>query len=707
MPRDPHFDNLLAVLEDEIRRKTDEYGITPEKAFSRVAAEWLGYDLDPGSFIDQKDRGIDFWTQTDSGFNIFQVKSHEFKTGALQSDKRFDHQGILDLQRVEKYLLSPAGAERNSLLKHFRHRWEHMIESKRFEKSEDAIEVNLGLVLLGSGLTDDAISEWNSLEESFRDEKQFHGVSIKFSATLYTITDLLAARWRLDNREWKDSKGQNRDYIELRPADIKQILEDHNTSVFYCHASDLVRAYSEFGYQLFEPNVRCNIAVSKVNEAIRTTVKKRAGREEFRFLNNGVTVVCKNYKKPSDNKPFFRVIQPGIVNGLQTVCALHDACKSLKSDERDHFDRRCFVLVRLLQENSLTDVSRLVRATNTQNPMQARNLYSNTSEQILFERLFAEMGWFYERKQNAWEAFAADPKRWRSLPNKTKGEFQIRNNGRPKPRRADNEDLAQSWLAFVGFAEEANHARRQIFENETWYEFVFLHSSKKHGAEYGYKLQEAQADSVESAPRPDIMLAAFLMREFAKAVTPNPKQNKNAAIERMNLNASLPKDELETRLAKDHEYVKWQVISGMSLLFVEFCGYVLFSAFSNDLRQPAGAILQNGSLHQLQTSLAYEEVADRVAQSSFEEDDILPTMWHLFIYAVDELVGSGWMDGYRQATSRNRYTYSSDTRKRLHKTVQDVHQYTVKRQLIKPWASGIKVGPGLFGFIRDVLTQRS
>jgi hypothetical protein len=203
------------------------------------------------------------------------------------------------------------------------------------------------------------------------------------------------------------------------------------------------------------------------------------------------------------------------------------------------------------------------------------------------------------------------------------------------------------------------------------------------------------------------MLAAFLMREFAKNVTPNPKQNKNAAIERMSLNQNLAKDDLESKLAKDHEYVKWQVISGMSLLFVEFFGYVIFSAFQNDLKRPAGTILMNGSLQRLASSLAYEDVEAHVTQSSFEEDDVLPVIWNLFIYAVDELVGSGWMDGYRQATSRNRYTYHIDTRKRLHKTVQDVHVYTVKRQLIKPWASGIKVGSGLFGFVRDALARSS
>ena len=56
-------------------------------------------------------------------------------------------------------------------------------------------------------------------------------------------------------------------------------------------------------------------------------------------------------------------------------------------------------------DSSVSDISRMVRATNTQNPMQPRNLLSNNSEQVLFEKLFAELGWFYERKQRSNIAF--------------------------------------------------------------------------------------------------------------------------------------------------------------------------------------------------------------------------------------------------------------------------------------------------------------
>lgn len=705
MSRNPHFANSLSALESAARLKSDELGLPLSTVFTRVVAEWLGYDLEAISFLDSKDRGIDFWFETDSGFDIFQVKTHDHPDGKIDLGKPFDNEGVLDLHRVEKYLLAPSPREPTDALRGFRHKWEHAISSKRAEKSAEPIVVNLGLVILGSALTQGADGEWKAFLQSCHPLKKYHDVNIRLTPVLYTVDELIEAHWRVDNRDWKDNAGKNKDFIELRPENPEQILINNNTAVFYCKAIDLVRAYQEFGYQLFEPNVRCNIKVSKVNAAIRESVKRRLGREEFRFLNNGITMVCKSYQKPSKNKAAFKIIQPGVVNGLQTVCALNDAVRALETPDRQHFEDKSFVLVRLLQENSLKDVSVLVRATNTQNPMQARNLFANKPEQILFEQLFAEMGWFYERKQSAWEAFASEPRRWRSLPNRNRDDFQIKGAGRSRVRRVDNEDLAQSWLAFIGFSEDANHAKRQIFETDKWYEFVFLHCPKRHGADHNYKIEKGQEETIEAASPPSLMLAAYLSREFAKAVTPSPKQNKLDAIDRLKLSPGLSKDELEQRISEDHEYTKWQLVSGMSLLFVEYFGYLLFSAFNSDIRAASDSILENGSLSDLSKNFQFDDIARRTHELTFHQNDLLPVAWHLFLYSVEELVSGGWMDGYRQATSRNRYTYSSDTRKRLHKSVLNVQQFTLKAQLIMPWATGIKTGTGLFGFVNSALKR--
>ena len=66
--------------------------------------------------------------------------------------------------------------------------------------------------------------------------------------------------------------------------------------MFFAKASQLVDAYQEIGYQIFESNVRCEIKNSSVNKAIKASLRAHRGREEFKHLNNGITIICDSFK---------------------------------------------------------------------------------------------------------------------------------------------------------------------------------------------------------------------------------------------------------------------------------------------------------------------------------------------------------------------------------------------------------------------------
>jgi AIPR protein len=702
-----HNSNFRQALVDDLRRVCDLHGAPLDKAFNRVAARWLGYNLDTEHFVDGAgDNGLDFWFQTDMGFDLFQAKTHEWNESGELDWAVFDGEGVSDLSRLKNFLLSDAPEVRKESLKAFWHRWEHAIESRRGLADAEALTVNLGLVVLGEGLTSAAEEQLRQFRNSLEGGCKFGGVEIGFTAALYTVQDLIERRWREDNRLWKDITGKSKNFAELRPEGVEEALIKNNTAVFYCRCIDLVNAYREFGYQLFEPNVRCNITMSKVNAAIRESILSRATREEFRFLNNGVTIVCKSYTKPSINKPAFKVIEPGVVNGLQTVFALFEASQKLESNEKEHFEKNCFVLVRLLQEHSVRDISRMVRATNTQNPMQARNLASNNSEQVEFEKLFAELGWFYERKQGAWEAYATDSRRWRTLPGKNRDSFQhVSGAGRPRIRRVDNEALAQCWLSFCGACEEANHAKRLIFENESWYDFVFLHSPRRHGADYGYIFEQLRDNAIDEAPIPAFMLASYFAREIARTVVPTQRENREAAMNRLGLGPKTKKEEVDERLAKDSEYLLWQVASGMSFLFAEFFGLVIMRSIGHNLRQSVSALTRNGLIASLHREPDFQAAAVKIRSVETEKNDVLAISWGAFTHCLEELVSSSWIDEYQQSRSRNRFNYSKETRQRLHKALQSLHAYTERRELTRPWAVGLSPTEGLFGFVRQTLSE--
>jgi hypothetical protein len=699
--------NFLSDLTNSIREEYERGLPNTGQAFNRVAAEWLGYELADANFVDGAgDRGIDFWFESEHGFDIYQCKSRELPENGDVDLCSFDNDGVLDLGRAKLFLESDGPIDtQNEPLKNFRHAWEHAISSRRSAKDPEPILVNLRLVLLGDGLTAPAEAEFEDFCSSLGNSHGIGNVPIEYRASICTVDQLLDGRWRQANREWKDSKGSKRDTVDLRPEKIDEALLKKGSAVFYCHAVDLVRAYREFGYQLFEPNVRCNINHSKVNAAIRESVLHRVTREEFRFLNNGVTIVCQNFQKPSANKPYFRVVKPGVVNGLQTVFALHEAYSDLNQADK-HFESNCHVLLRLLPEDSLRDVNRLVKATNTQNPMQARNLRSNETEQIAFERLFADIGWFYERKEGAWEAFVADPRRWRTLHNLTKGHFLAQTSGgRGRARRVDNEILAQAWLSFIGFSAEAVHSKREIFENENWYDFIFLHTPKRHGFDYSHSIEDARQDGYNQSPPPALMLAAYLAREFARKAAPTPKENREEAVRRLKLDLSMPKEELQKTLNGDDTFLLGLILNGMSFEFAELFGFILYKVLGNDICILGPKIIGNGTFSLLKEQLDFDEVEKRIGEERFESNDILAVIWFVFRHLLDEMLGGAWRSGYLSARSRSRFLHSTETRKRLEQGVVQLHQFTEKTQLTRTWATGIKPGKGLFGFVRDALQQ--
>ncbi len=56
--------------------------------------------------------------------------------------------------------------------------------------------------------------------------------------------------------------------------------------------------------------------------------------------------------------------------------------------------------------------------------MKPRNLRSNDPEQLIYEQLFAELNWFYQRKEGAWRAFKGSHKGWPKLGGKQPKDFR-------------------------------------------------------------------------------------------------------------------------------------------------------------------------------------------------------------------------------------------------------------------------------------------
>lgn len=352
---------------------------------------------------------------------------------------------------------------------------------------------------------------------------------------------------------------------------------------------------------------------------------------------------------------------------------------------------------------AVEDITRVVIATNNQNPMKPRNLVSNKMEQLIYARLFAEqLGWFYEAKEGAWDAFEKDPKRWRPSLNKQPKDFRA--TTRRKVRRVDNEDLAQTWLAYIGFAYEAVNDKKGLFDDR-FYPLIFTHRTRHHGFDYDFVLSRARNEAEEQSPDASLMLVSYLTRALASEMPLSAIQNREEACERLGINPNLPKAELDSRLNEDNTFLLNQALGGMSLLFTEFVGFVLFSAFGENIHRYGHRIIANGSYVPLTKEFSMETVKQHISDGTFDQSDIMAVLWLVFVETIDDMLYGEWGRSYRAAPIKVRFIFSRETRERLYRQIQSTNEYMKKRSMKKTWAIGVSEGQGLFDFVRSCILE--
>src|SRR5713101_3640847 len=145
-----HRQTFIDSLAEAIRQKANDDSLAFHTAATRVLLRWLGYELDDENFIDARDRGIDAWLDTESGIDIFQVKTHEADGTGILNLSPFDGQGVHDLERAKIFLMHERdGNVQNKKLKYLLRQWYSAISSRRLEGSSIAMPVTLHLVILG------------------------------------------------------------------------------------------------------------------------------------------------------------------------------------------------------------------------------------------------------------------------------------------------------------------------------------------------------------------------------------------------------------------------------------------------------------------------------------------------------------------------------------------------------------------------------
>lgn len=487
-----NIEAVEAYISGRLEEVAVEQDIQVADAWPRVAAQMLGYDVDAIDFFPSRDVGIDFCYRSNRTFEVFQCKMHDVQdAGHLNLKTPFGPDGFTDLQRAAEFLLGtimPPNVNSRLLSFHEQLREELSLvaDVEVDEEVASAISLKFQLITLGDSLTPTARTGHQSLKRRVQ-ELAASRPALAVTTSHLGITDLA------EFFESPDTTLRRVDTIRLRIGyDTLKFKKPEQAEIrsgtfvtFYAKATDLVAAARREGPALFDANVRYELASSNINEEIRRTASHPKTMKLFHLYNNGVTIRATGWAY-RDNERAVEVRAPAVINGCQTVRTLARVKKELEEGAENSeyalkaFDDTCLVLVRLIQ-NDVVDSEEIVRAANTQNAMEPRNLLSNRTEQRSLEKEFAEFGWFYERKDGAADALREAGRTSLAVPL-SKFQARLERRGPKTLRSCDNREVARRWLSFIGYSDEGKNKRNQHFphDGKGLYERIFLSAPRVH-----------------------------------------------------------------------------------------------------------------------------------------------------------------------------------------------------------------------------------
>ncbi len=199
--------------------------------------------------------------------------------------------------------------------------------------------------------------------------------------------------------------------------------------------NEVAALFERHGDRLLERNIRRHLGLTgnRVNQAINDTLNRLDEQGNFYFYNNGITLICSKFSHNALQGENYQVKVQGlqVINGGQT-------CKTIQMTLAGQlpFPTTASLLVRLYElpgeEQDL--VRNITYATNSQNPVDLRDLRSNDERQRRLEVSISSLRYQYRRQRgesavkstDITSATAAEAvlSVWRKRPNQAR--FQSR-----------------------------------------------------------------------------------------------------------------------------------------------------------------------------------------------------------------------------------------------------------------------------------------
>lgn len=242
---------------------------------------------------------------------------------------------------------------------------------------------NVRLLLCNNG------QAWNKQAQQWIDSSGLSHAQVHWQH--YNHDDIVAVLQR--------TKAVN-DSLQLSGSAIIENFNYRRVLVGKVPVIEIAKLFERNGDLLLERNIRRYLGrnANRVNNAIHDTLVSPSKQKDFYFFNNGITMTCSkmrhNALQGADYQLRLEDIQ--VINGGQT-------CKTIQQTLNEAEDLSAFnevyVLLRLYELESDDDqlIKEITFATNSQNPVDLRDLRSNDSLQIQLETGINALGYNYRR----------------------------------------------------------------------------------------------------------------------------------------------------------------------------------------------------------------------------------------------------------------------------------------------------------------------
>jgi len=455
------IDQRATGIQDDIRKEAeDDLGITDSGRLKSLAFLYLCVktvlDLDRDEALDcltegGGEFGVDAMHMAEQmdgefGVTLFQAKY----ANDLEGNKGFPETGLNALINAIRHLFDPA-----SVLESINERLKMKVEEVR-SMIRDGYIPRVRAIACSNGV------KWGTAAQDAIDRAGF-GEQVTWEYINHdTLVGILQRIKPVD---------------EMLRLTGKAVIEDMNFSrvcIGRIPVTEVGSLMKKHGERLLGRNIRRYLGLqgNRVNEGIRKTLYSN-NPADFYFFNNGLTLICSDfsYNALQGGDYQVRVENLQVVNGGQTCMTIFKALEEMHSKGGSPpTDASVMVRIYKLPKDNDYIVLQITQATNSQNPVDLKDLRSNDERQLRLEASINGLGFIYRRKRmdsatapidiTAGAAAEAILAVWRDAPHQAK--FLTREHFGKLYDKIFSDTLngAQTIIAVLLYRIAENHRRR-------------------------------------------------------------------------------------------------------------------------------------------------------------------------------------------------------------------------------------------------------